>query len=240
MNIRAHIPNMITLGNVVCGFLAIAYTFSDDLHSVVVLFILALICDFADGLIARVLKASSPLGAQLDSLADMVSFGLLPGFILYKLILNAEGMLLFPYDWRAGFPYTIAALLIPLASAWRLGNFNLKHSEKANFYGLPTPANAILMIGLWIIRGWYEDHFMHPLVGEAWFLAVIGLIAAFWLVAPLEMIALKWKGSSWRANKLRYLLVVWIVLCLALWEFGGIPMILLGYLGFSIWGIMVK
>ena len=152
---------------------------------------LSLICDFLDGMVARALKVDSPLGVQLDSLADMVSFGVVPGFVLYQLILQ--------YSPLEGFRHSILpymGLLVALASAMRLARFNLDEGQKHHFVGLPTPSSAIFVMGLPYLIAYINREL--PGLNPDWglTLAVLSLILAYSLNAPMALFSFKTSGND--------------------------------------------
>ena len=140
MNIKKHIPNTITLLNLFCGCIAITFAFQKDFELAFLFVSLGIFLDFFDGFFARLFQVSSPLGLQLDSLADMVTSGVVPGVVMYKMLVESAGT---STTLFAQFmPYL--GFLITLASCYRLANFNLDTRQTDSFIGLPTPANALL------------------------------------------------------------------------------------------------
>jgi CDP-diacylglycerol--serine O-phosphatidyltransferase len=174
--------------------------------------------DFFDGFAARLLKVQSSLGKELDSLADVVSFGVLPGILLYALTKAHTDSLWLPYF----------TLIVPLLSAYRLAKFNLDTRQTDRFIGLPTPANALLLATLpHLVLQW-------PSL-EVWIYMPITLIAIAWvcsllLVAELPLIALKFKNFSFSGNKFRYSLLLLSVAFFAAFQLAGLPLVILAYL----------
>jgi len=157
MTIKKHIPNAITCGNLICGCFAIVCAFNSNLTWSGYLVIIAAVLDFFDGFIARLLKVSSPIGKELDSLADMVTFGVVPGVVMFQMISNSSSNLTMylsaiPSDawYTTSLPAhtSYIAFLIPLFSAIRLAKFNVDTRQSDAFIGVPTPANAILICSL--------------------------------------------------------------------------------------------
>lgn len=216
MNIVRFIPNTITSLNLVSGCVASAMALQGSLFWAMMWIIIASVFDFSDGLAARLLKAYSPLGKELDSLADVVSFGVAPGMILYTMLgewsvaAGAEGLLSYV-------PYL--AFIVPAFSGLRLAKFNIDERQTTTFIGLPVPAHALL---------WSSACYsLHALVetGESW-VAVV-LIAAFCLtsyllVSEIPMFSLKAKSLGWRGNELQYILVICSVGFIACFGFLGI------------------
>jgi CDP-diacylglycerol--serine O-phosphatidyltransferase len=175
--------------------------------------------DFFDGFVARLLKVSSPIGKELDSLADMVTFGLLPGLIMYKLIGAHSDSEIFPY---IGF-------MIAAFSALRLAVFNIDTRQSDSFIGLNTPANTFFISALPLlpesVTGW---------LFQEWLLILITVLFSFLLVSPLEFFALKFKSYGWKDNKLRFTFLAISVLLLLTIKVAAIPVIILMYIGVSL------
>lgn len=230
MRLLRHIPNLMTLGNLFCGLAALVCVFSGAAEAAALWMGAALLLDFGDGFAARLLRATGELGKQLDSLADLLSFGVVPGGILARMILEAQGEAL---SWEgiggAGFPWVLAAAALPLLSALRLARFNVDHRPGHFFYGVPTPMSALLVLSLWMLRleggGMATAALLHP---EP--LALVSLLLSLLLVAPLRLISLKFEGRSWAKNAARYLLLAFGAACLLGGGWAGVPLLFLGYL----------
>ena len=208
--IRKHIPNFITCLNIVSGSIAVFLAIKGELSLAVIFIFAAAVFDFFDGMAARLLNAYSPVGKELDSLADMISFGLAPGMLMMVMLEYS----LFGVNVRAesfaslSFGEIIcisAALLIPVTSALRLAKFNIDTRQTSSFIGLPTPANAIFIAALALIveHGHYEiiDAFLvHPA-----FLVIITIGMSLLLVSELPMFSLKFKNLSWNENQVRFI-----------------------------------
>lgn len=208
---KSTIPNILTLANLAAGLLAIIAIFENQFLISAYLVGASLLFDFADGLVARALKVHSELGKQLDSLADTVSFGVVPGLFLYQLFQMA------PSDGEpipAFLPYL--ALLVPLFSALRLGKFNIDERQSENFIGLPTPANTILIysLGLWAI--FTENPTTEAILFHPFLLTVLCIGSSILLVAELPLMSLKVKDLSWKNNKGRYLLIAISILLIGI------------------------
>lgn len=219
-----HIPNTITLGNLTCGFVGIIFAMDGDLILAAWLILIAAILDFFDGFAARMLKASSPIGKDLDSLADMVTFGVLPGIIMYQMLLNT------------GINYTFIAALIPIFSCLRLAQFNNDTRQTDGFIGLPTPANAFYIAALPAIQIQNPGSILEqPII-----LVVIVVVQSLLLVAPLPLIALKFKHFKWAGNEFRYLLIITAILSVAIFKLIGVPIFILAYLLLSLLNNQIK
>ena len=216
---RRHVPNLLTCANLLCGTAGIAYLFKGDGHYPIAYFVwAAAVFDFFDGFAARLLNVKSPIGKELDSLADMVSFGLLPSLFLFTLIDQQEpGTLL---AW--------SAFLIAVFSALRLAKFNIDDTQQDSFVGLPTPANALFLTALPFIQPKAAPLF-NPLG-----LTAIALAFSWLLVSPIRLFALKFTDFSWQTNKLRFTFLIISVLLLILLHFAAIPLIIILYILLSL------
>lgn len=223
---KSIVPNILTLSNLSCGLLAITTLFAADYRSAAWLVGFGLVFDFLDGFAARLLKVHSELGKQLDSLADLVTFGVVPGILMFRLFkMGAEPIPEF-------LPYI--AFLIPVFSALRLGRFNLDDRQTDHFIGLPTPANTILIfsLGLW---GIYSDNdttvgiLLHP-----FFLTGLTIASSLLMVAELPLMSLKVKNLSWKDNKGRIVLLLFIAVALFFLRFRALAIIIPLYLLLSL------
>ncbi|MBT8219491.1 MAG: CDP-alcohol phosphatidyltransferase family protein [Bacteroidia bacterium] len=208
---KRQIPNIITLINLFCGTLAIYYIFENHWLMVCLLVAIAGIADFGDGFIARAIGVSSPIGKDLDSLADMVSFGVVPGLIVFQLLQdpNTDGQLAFS---------ALPAFLIPVGAALRLARFNISPDTSGDFYGLGTPGNAALIIGLLLIKV-YDSYGLGRLVDLPIVLYLVCLICPLLMTSNIRMFSLKFKGQGWQANEMRWIFVaIFIVLALIIKE----------------------
>ncbi|MBK6947431.1 MAG: CDP-diacylglycerol--serine O-phosphatidyltransferase [Haliscomenobacter sp.] len=224
------IPNAITLANLLAGMLAVVFLVYGQLKVAVGLVLIALFADFLDGAVARWLKVNSPLGKELDSLADVVSFGVAPGVMLYGLISAGYS----GGAWPSAVDYAAlpAFLLAPFA-ALRLGKFNLDERQSEAFIGLPTPASALFVCGLVLLYlkphpGWAEV-FLHPLA----LYAVTGLLSAL-MIAEIPMFSLKMKHFGWAGNEIKYIFAGISLVLLALWRETALTAIILLYISLSI------
>lgn len=227
MNIKKHIPNTITCGNLLCGCLAIVQAFEGNLIWASYLVGIAAVLDFFDGFAARLLKVSSPIGKDLDSLADMVTFGVVPGVMVFILLrISMESY--FNLDLNTNFAFV--AFLIPIFSAVRLAKFNNDTRQSDSFIGLPTPANAILICSVPIISQ-FEDfkYVYHP-----YLLMGITCVLSFLLVAELPLFALKFKHFKWKDNEIRFVFLSLSLVLLVIFQFIGIPLVIILYVLMSV------
>ncbi|UII21967.1 CDP-diacylglycerol--serine O-phosphatidyltransferase [Fulvivirga ligni] len=219
MNIKKHIPNTLTASNLACGCVGIIKATNGEIVFATYLIWVALVFDFLDGFVARLLKVSSPIGKELDSLADMVTFGVLPATIMYYLI-DAQ-------DPHFALPYL--AFIIAIFSALRLAKFNIDDRQTSVFIGLPTPANALFISSLaFFVSSDYRDFITLPV------LLVITVLFSFLLVAPIELFSLKLKSMKLKDNIFQFLLVIVSVLGIVLFQFYAIPFIIVIYIVLSI------
>ena len=237
--ITQHIPNTITCLNLFSGCTASLMAIEGHLVAASFLIIIAAVFDFFDGLAARILKAYSPMGKELDSLADMVSFGFAPGVIAFaylKIAVLGDVFIDFnPFELELSqMAILLSAFIIPVFSALRLAKFNIDTRQTSSFIGVPTPANAMFWASLPLIF-FYGDY---PLI-EGWFsnpIVLIGaiLITSLLLVSEIPMFALKVKSLAWKENQIRYLFLVSLVVLAILFKWLVIPMILFVYILFSL------
>ncbi|HAH38177.1 MAG TPA: CDP-diacylglycerol--serine O-phosphatidyltransferase [Algoriphagus sp.] len=222
MKFLKHIPNGLTLMNLLSGVIGISFVLNGNVLSGAYFIVLSAVFDFFDGFAARLLKVSGELGKQLDSLADCVSFGVLPGFILFQLTSEATNNTYLPY----------LTLIVPLMSAMRLAKFNIDTRQSDRFIGLPTPANALFISTLpYLAKKWFliENSLSNP-----WTLIIIAWVFSILLVSEIPLIALKFKNFSLSDNVFRFVLIGLGIICIAWLGLGGIPIIILAYLGLSL------
>lgn len=226
MNIKKHIPNFITLLNLLSG--CIALIFAIDLNFEMAFFFVSLgiFLDFFDGFFARLFKVSSPLGLQLDSLADMVTSGVVPGFVMVLML--SEGNL----STASWLPYL--GFIITLGSCYRLANFNIDTRQTDSFIGLPTPANALLILSLPLILQNNPPEFIHTLLRNPYFLLAVTAFSAFILNAEIPLFSLKIKEFNFAKNKLQIIFLSSAVALLFVFQFLGIPLVILLYVLLSV------
>ncbi|HEU5290740.1 MAG TPA: CDP-diacylglycerol--serine O-phosphatidyltransferase [Cyclobacteriaceae bacterium] len=214
-----HIPNFLTCCNLICGCLGVVFALEGRTFPAAYFVWIACVFDFLDGFAARMLKVSSPIGKELDSLADMVSFGLLPSIVMYTMFEAVQGREYVPY----------IAFSIAVFSALRLAIFNVDTRQSDSFRGLPTPANALLITALPLLTGEITNYFKSYL-----FLTIITIISSYLMVSDIELFALKFKNFSWQDNKIRFTFLLLSVLLLATLQLAAIPLIILFYIALSL------
>lgn len=219
MNPVRHLPNALTSMNLLCGCLGIVAVFEGAVDQAIWYVLIACVFDFLDGFAARLLGVTSPIGKELDSLADMVTFGVLPSLTMYRMIDTLSSSDYLPY---LGF-------LLAIFSALRLAKFNIDENQKEVFIGLPTPANALFITSLIHLPRMFDT-----LISSDFALAGITVIFSFLLVAPVELFALKFKTFSWSDNRLKFTFVAFSVLLLAVWQLAALPFVILTYVAVSL------
>lgn len=228
MNIKAYIPNALTCSNLVCGCLGIIEVLEGNLIWAPYLIWLAAFFDFLDGFAARALKVSSPIGGELDSLADMVTFGVLPAMLLFKMIAMATVTAWVPY----------LAFVVAIFSAIRLAKFNVDTRQTTSFIGLPTPANALFISSFPLILGQSPDALLgglrYDFIANPYFLISIAFALSFLLVAELPLFALKFKNYTWADNKLKFIFLLVSVVLIFILKFVAIPLIIILYILLSL------
>ena len=220
------IPNMLTLGNLLCGSSAVvALLVNADYKLALWLMIASALCDFFDGFAARLLKSISPLGVQLDSLADMVSFGLVPAVAFFSLYDTLPQSVEIPENVAEIMRYMM--FIIVAFSALRLARFNVDDTQHTEFCGLPTPANGLFCLSLAMLVA-NGDIAMSREV-----LLGVAVVMACLLISPIRMFALKFKGFGWKGNELRYIFLIVCGLIIALFTHYAVPVIILLYITIS-------
>ncbi len=241
---KKHIPNIITSLNLLCGSLAILFVVSGDLIIASFLVIIGLLFDFFDGLAARLLHVQSEIGVQLDSLADMVSFGVVPGLVMFQLLNKS----ILPQAMETGFETAekikgfeegmsfipFVGMLIIIASAYRLAKFNVDSRQTDSFIGLPTPANTLLIISLPLIFQFQYTPLIESIIFNKWFLIGVTLVSSFLLNAEIPLFALKFKTWDFANNKVRYIFLGISLIALITLKFIAIPLVIVLYIIMSL------
>jgi CDP-diacylglycerol--serine O-phosphatidyltransferase len=244
MSIKKHIPNAITCANLFCGCLAIVNAFQGELKWTAYLVGIAAVLDFLDGFAARMLNAYSTIGKDLDSLADMVTFGVVPGVVMFQLCNLAFvrvsmndigssgtfGALWTGYNSIQCLSYV--AFSITVFSCIRLAKFNNDSRQTDSFIGLPTPANSILICSFPLVMNTSETftfYFLNP-----YLIAILSCVLSLLLVSELPLFSLKFKKFGWSNNRLRYVFLAISLLFIILFQFVGIPLIIVFYILLSI------
>ena len=237
------IPNIITSLNLLCGCVAIMFAVSGDLVSASFFAFAGIFLDFFDGLAARVLNAQSQVGLQLDSLADVVTSGVLPGIVMVQLL--SEALTGTSLDISAIFSSTsnntsienylpFIGLLIAVASGYRLAKFNVDIRQTTSFIGLPVPANTLLILSLPLIISFQASQQITEVILTPWFLIIITLVSCVLLNAEIPLFGLKFKTWNFKDNAVRYLFLIASILLLVVLKFIAIPIIIFLYILVSV------
>ena len=239
---KKHIPNLITLCNLFSGSIAVIFAVQGNLVAASFFVALGIFFDFFDGLAARALNVKSDVGLQLDSLADVVTSGVVPGIVMCQLFTLALPGEVEVKQWTADSnwleftfnPLALFGLLIILGSAFRLAKFNVDDRQTDSFIGLPTPANALLILSLPLILTFQPNSFATDLILNEWFLAALTIVSVIILNAELPLFALKFKNWGFKGNEIRYIFLILCVVLIVLFQFLAVPMIILSYVLLSV------
>ena len=228
---KRHIPNIITLCNLLCGCIAVIYAAGGNVYVAGGWVLLGIFFDFFDGFFARLLKVKSEIGLQLDSLADMVTSGVVPGIAMYQM-LQLSDMIEGANSLVVYLPYI--GFFITLASAYRLANFNIDTRQTSGFIGLPTPANTMFILSLPLILQYQPTELFDSLLHNMWVLLGITLLSAYLLNAEIALFALKFNDYSFKNNALKYIFLALCVILLLSLKIIAIPLIILLYIILSL------
>ena len=235
---KKQIPNALTLLNLFCGSIATIFVVNNDFVTASFLVFLGIFFDFFDGFAARKLNVQSDLGLQLDSLADMVTCGLVPGLVMYKLLVLSDTSWDYVNTDSLGFSsfnlLPFIGLFITLASAYRLAKFNLDEEQQNYFKGLPTPANALFVLSLPLIMEFQHNDFVNTFVLNKWFLIVTTLLSCYMLNSGIKLFALKFKTWGFKANATRYIFIFLCGIFIIVLQFMAIPIIIVTYVVMSL------
>ncbi|MEC3907363.1 CDP-alcohol phosphatidyltransferase family protein [Tamlana sp. 2201CG12-4] len=242
---KQYIPNGLTLLNLLCGSIAVIFAVNNNFVAASLFVFLGIFFDFFDGFAARKLNVQSELGLQLDSLADMVTSGLVPGIVMFKLLeltIDVPESIMFKNDWDNNLEWysfklqvlPVLGLLITLASAYRLAKFNIDEDQQTYFKGLPTPANALLILSLPLILEFQDSDLLNTIILNKWFLIGLIILSCYLLNSNIKLFALKFKDFSFKGNATRYSFIILCVVLLTVLKFAAIPMIILIYIIMSV------
>jgi CDP-diacylglycerol--serine O-phosphatidyltransferase len=217
---KKHIPNAITCANLFTGCIGVVFAFKGNLEIAAYCVLLSGVFDFFDGMVARLLHVKSEIGKQLDSLADMVSFGFLPGVVMFQLLKLS--------DYSSEYlPYL--GFIITIFSALRLAKFNIDERQTEDFIGLNTPMNTLFIVSLPFIAKEYP-----AIVGSSIALLAVTAITSFLLVSEIKIFSFKLSDLSWAKNKMKFIFLIVSLILIAFLQFVAIPFILILYIGLSI------
>lgn len=224
MILKKHIPNTITLMNLFCGCIALDFAAKNQFEMAFLLVCIGIFLDFFDGFFARLFKVSSPLGLQLDSLADMVTSGVVPGYVMFAMLKSSTDNVLIPYF---GF-------IITLGACFRLANFNIDTRQTDSFIGLPTPANTLFVMSLPLILSQYNSIFILEMFSNQWFLMGISVLSAYIMNAEIPLFSLKIKQFSLHKNLLQIVFLVGSFFMLLVFKYLGVAVVIVFYVLLSI------
>ena len=228
MNIKKHIPNLITLLNLFCGCIAIVFVAKLDFEMAFYFVCLGIFLDFFDGFFARLFQVSSPLGLQLDSLADMVTSGVVPGFVMFFLLSSSQNEL----SANPIIPYL--GFIVTLGSCYRLANFNIDTRQTDSFIGLPTPANALFILSLPLVLKYSDSLFTLEILTNQFVLLAITVLSAYILNAEIPLFSLKLKKFNFKDNALQIVFLSLSLLLLVFFQYLGIPLLIILYVLLSV------
>lgn len=226
MDFKKQIPNIITLLNLLCGCIALVFVSQSNFEMAFYFVCLGIFFDFFDGFFARLFQVSSPLGLQLDSLADMVTSGVVPGYVMFMMMQKAQNpsVLFFSY---LGF-------VITLGACYRLANYNIDTRQTDSFIGLPTPANALFILSLPLVLEYSNSLIALEILSNYWILFLITLVSAYIMNAEIPLFSLKIKEFSFKKTKLQIVFLGLSVLLLVSYNYLGVALAILSYVLLSV------
>ncbi|CAL2084505.1 CDP-diacylglycerol---serine O-phosphatidyltransferase [Tenacibaculum sp. 190524A05c] len=251
MNIKKHIPNIITLGNLLCGTIATIYAVRGDFYTTAILVGIGIVFDFFDGFVARLLQVQGEFGKQLDSLADMVTSGVVPGIVMVQFMLsstlyNQLGV----SSWDAAldmglnidnwFSYEVLGLLLTLFAGYRLAKFNIDERQSDSFIGLPTPAMNLFVLSLPLISEYTTNVLIQDIIHNKYVLIVITILLSVLMVSEVKLFSLKFKNYAFNKNIFKYTFLLLSIALLITLKFVAIPVIILLYILLSVFKNLKK
>lgn len=216
---KKHIPNALTCANLLSGCIGIVFAFKGDLSIAAYAVLVSGIFDFFDGFSARLLNVKSEMGKELDSLADVISFGFLPGVVMFQLITHSNQSTTY-------LPYV--AFLITIFSALRLAKFNIDTRQSEDFIGLNTPMNSLFIVSLPFIQHQYPG-----ILDSTLLLIGITILMSWLLVSEIKIYSLKFGTLTWKDNKVKYIFLMVSAVLIAFLKFAAIPIVLILYISSS-------
>jgi len=241
MKLKKYIPNLLTLLNLLSGTIGVYFAVKEELVIAACFVFLGIFFDFFDGFAARMLKVQGELGKQLDSLADVVTSGVVPGIVLFQLISksvenetleNAVSSVLKignEHYFTSSFFISLIGLLVTMGAAYRLAKFNIDERQTSSFIGLPTPAAALVVLSLPLILAYSGNEFAAGIIQNVWFLIGLSMLLCYLMNAEIPLFSLKFKDYSWKKNKIKYLFIILTAILSALFQFIAIPLVILLY-----------
>src|SRR5674536_32842 len=224
-----HIPNIITFLNLISGFFAIIFASSGDIVTSSCLILAAMIFDFLDGFSARLLKAYSVIGKELDSLADVVSFGVAPGIIMYHLLRNSLSLnasLNADFNSVNSLLLLLISALMPVCGALRLAIFNVDSTQTKTFKGLPIPANALAVISVVIAGHNSQSHLFNSFSGSPFLLILFTVVLSLLMISRVPLLSMKAVNLKLKGNEGRYILIVLVLAAFAIFRINAFPLVI--------------
>jgi CDP-diacylglycerol--serine O-phosphatidyltransferase len=243
---KKHIPNLLTLGNLLCGTIATILAVQGDFVTAGLFVVIGIFLDFFDGFAARLLNVSGELGKQLDSLADMVTSGVVPGIIMFNLLYQSSFKNLDTQFIDKGISPIIMSndyifswisyigLLLTLGAGYRLAKFNIDTRQSESFIGLPTPAMSLFVISLPLIQEYATNAWVQDLISNNYFLIAVTLVLTYLMNAEIPLFSLKFKEYSLKNNLVKYFFLVTSLLLIVILNFISIPIIIILYVLLSV------
>lgn len=239
MTLKKYIPNLLTLLNLLCGTIAVIFAVNNELEIAAYFVFLGIFFDFFDGFAARIFNVQGELGKQLDSLADVVTSGVVPGIVVYKLLQTNNTVEIFNTEivsWKTQEIELVPffGLLFTLAAAYRLAKFNIDERQTSSFIGLPTPAAALVILSLPLILNYSSLEVATTIIENKWFLIVVTVVLSILMNAEIPLFSLKFKDYSWKNNRIKFsFILITAILCIAL-KFVAIPVVIIVYVLMSL------
>lgn len=228
---KRHIPNLFTFLNMVSGVVALVLVFQNQFVTAAGFVFLGIFFDFFDGFFARLFKVNSDLGIQLDSLADMITSGVVPGAVMYKmLLLHPENGEIFPY---VGF-------ILTLAAGYRLAKFNIDTRQTEQFIGLPTPAMSIFVVSIPVIIILGDFPKINPYLMNSSFLSAVVIIFSYLMNSELPLFSLKFKNFTWKDNAIKFVFIILAIILLLFFKIAALPLLILFYILTSAFLLLVR
>ena len=239
MNIKRSIPNIFTLLNLLSGTIAVIFAVQGQLVIAAYLVFLGIFFDFFDGFFARLLNVQGELGKQLDSLADVVTSGVVPGIVLFQLLKSKNAIEIFNTEivsWQTNevefLPFI--GLAVTLAVAYRLAKFNIDERQTSSFIGLPTPAAALVVLSLPLILEYSAFETASVIIQNKWFLILLTAILCYLMNAEIPLFSLKFKNYTWKDSKVKFIFIMLTAILLVIFQFIAIPLVILLYVFISL------
>jgi CDP-diacylglycerol--serine O-phosphatidyltransferase len=233
-NIVQQVPNTLTLLNLLCGSLAVMMAFRGFLVAASLLVAIGFFFDLFDGIAARLLHAQSPIGKELDSLADLITFGLAPAALLFGIQEQAGQGGLFTPDLPAG---TIILRLLPFTlpvfAGLRLAKFNIDERQSHQFIGLPTPANGLMVLALPLVLQYQPQSFLTGWLGNDLFVPIYSVVVSYLMVSPIRLYSLKIKGFGLKENRYTLTLAIIALALIALFRHTGLFLVIPAYIAYA-------